>query len=393
MDERGIEGTTAVVHGAGADVWQVLTVNGLENFIEQNIVVGSDGEDGVAGREHVIFTLPGQAQLATGSKPFPLPYDADILFGVPFCGTPPTEDPITFDLKVDNVSIVSTAPFVPVGAYSGEPVAPTLDPYPGFAGNLVTVDVTSVGMPEEGGDVVMDVRSVSAAVSSLSTTKSNFNIPIPGTLQIGDLMVCCFVTLAQTVTAFPVDWVELVPMVEETTHPGSLHLYVLCKIAEASESAVQTVVFSGGTPMQAVTLALKNPQVISAQPDDSDSIEVGVAGDDATLPAITSSLDNDFGLWIYATRYFEGIQDVPTLDVALTSDYAATTTRASQTNCGLAVGHKLFASPATSAAYQSTVDSAIFARWVGRNMMLFQGNAGGTPGVDASLDVYFRERV
>jgi hypothetical protein len=255
------------------------------------------------------------------------------------------------------------------------------------------VDVTDVGVPTEGGDVVMDVRAVSTAVSSLSATKSNFNIPIPASYQVGDLLLCYVVTLAQTITSFATNWIELAPVVEETSHPNSLHLYSIGKIAQASESATQSCVFSGGTPMQAITLAIKNPQVLSAQPDATSSVEVGVAGDGTTLPSVTSTLDNDLYVGAVACRYFEGIQD--TIDMTgtgITVDYTDTTTRGSQTNCALAIIHKKIPSAGASGTADADVDDAIFARWVGRSMVLFQGNAGGTPGVDASLDVYFRER-
>jgi hypothetical protein len=394
MSDRGIENTTATTHGEGDEVYQVVTVLGLDNYITDRLEQGNEGDPGPAGDTHILFVLPGQAQPTTGSKPYPLPYDADILFASPFCGTPPTEEAIEGTLKVNNVSILSADWTIPVDEYNGAIVTPTADPYEGNLGDLITVDVTSVGVPLEGGDVTIDVRSVSTGFTSVTTTRSNFNIPIPGTYSAGDMLLCVFATLAQTAASFPDGWELLVPMVQEEEHLGSLHLYCLVKIAETVESPSQQVVFTGGTPMQSVTLAIKNPQVISAQPDDSDSMYAGTAIDTAALPAISSTLDDSLGIWAYAQRFFDGVSDTPSLPGALTLDYADATTRPTQTNVGLVVGHKLYpAAGSTSDVYSATIDNSLVARWVGRNVMLFQGSAGGTPGVDASLDVWFRERT
>lgn len=391
IDERGTEETSATTHAADAEVFQVVTKTGLDNYISERVGVGDTGEQGPPGSTTKTFEQEGEARLATGSKPFPLPFDADILSAYPYCGTPPTVDPIEVDVKVNNVSVWADAadrPTIPVSAYNGDPVAPDATPYD--AGDRVTVDITSVGAPSSAGGT-LSVRDTSTGYNTFTgfTTGSAFNIPIPASYQVGDLLICFFAVLTDSASFYPTGWNDLVtPVVDANL---SLRLYCIAKDAESSESATQSVSLTGNAPVQAVTLALANAQVFAGQPDDSDINVHDTNSTTSQVPALTVAEDNGLGLWAYSQRLGSGVTSTITLDGELTEEYSDTTTRSSATNVVLAIGSKYYADAATTTAYTATGSGT--GRWCSLGVTVLDGPTADTPGEDVSVEIVYRERT
>lgn len=389
--ERGIEGTTAVTHLIGAPVAQVLSVAALAAYIDDRIEPGTGGEEGPPGKVTYNITQPGEVEVATGTLPYPMPYAAEVFGFYSSASLPPTDTPIIADSLFNAVSVWASALDRlehDTGEYSSVIFEPDDAPITVAQGDLWTIDVTNCGAPSSGGGVVPEVRAVSTGVSSGTGTISSANIPLP-TYQIGDGLVCYVAILDQTISSLPSGWDHVSPVVVDAAN--TLHLYTIGKIAESGESATQNIVFSGGTPGQLVCVSIKNPEDFAAQPDDEDSVVVDSAGTTATLPAMTSTEENDLGLWAYATRFTAGAQDTLDLDADLTSHYNACTTRGAATNVALAVGSKQYPAVDTTDAFAATCTPS--GRWVGRGLMLLEGPTGDSPGENFTVFMIYRELV
>jgi len=383
LDTRGIEGTSAASHAAGDPVYQVVTKAGLENFIAEHTAEGPIGETGPAGATSKTFEQEGEVRLATGSKPWPLPFDCTLEV-LPYCGTPPSTEAIEADVKVDNTTVFPVAanrPTIAVAAYAGtkKTVAGQFT-----QGQLVTVDITDCGSPSAAGGT-LDVRDVSDLYSTFSgfTTGSAFPVPIPDGYQVGDLLVCFFGVLSDSADFYPTGWADLVTPVVDVNL--SLRLYAIAKDAVASESGSQSVTLSGNAVVLATTLAIANAQVFSGQPDDSDQNVHDTNSTTSQIPALTVTEDNGLGLWAYTQRLGSGVSSTITLDAALTERTSAATTRVSATNLVLAVGTKTYTDAATTSAYTATGSGT--GRWCSLGLTLLDGPTADTPGEDFSLDV------
>lgn len=357
--------------------------------------ISNEGPAGQTGQTIVMFRQEGEVTLATGSEPFPLPFDCDILGARVSCSVPATVTDVVCDVLVNNVSLWQLAddrPSLPVGEYSGAEATP--DTTTGYVSNdLMTVDITTVGPPTSGG-LQVDVRDVSDPVSSNNGTKSSFAIPIPGAYHVGDLLICYVATLSQTISTIPSGWayIDGSDPVEDTDHANSLHIYTLWKTADTDESAAQTVSLSGGTPMLAVTVAIQNPLDINGQPDATVTDFNGTSGTTFTTTAITTALDAELVIWAVASRW--GATETPSnieADLDLTVDYAGYADRSATplTSLGLTVAHLYQATVATSDAYDWTTTEN--ARFVGRSVALFEGPSSDTPGENVTCTIRIRE--
>jgi hypothetical protein len=265
----------------------------------------------------------------------------------------------------------------------------------------MTVDITNVGLPSSGGGIIIDVHDTSVAITSNTTTKSNFNIPIPGTYSVGDLFVCFIGTLAQTIVSIPSGWdyIDGDDPVEDTDHANSLHLYTLVKTATNSESGTQNVVFSGATPMQAVTLSIENPLDVGNQPDDTVHDFLGVSADNFQMSDISTTQDSELILTANAARFIGGAApsnidpEQQALDDGMVVDYQGFADRTSsvQTSIALSVAHMYMPTDGTMASYNWTVTGGLFVRFVGRSAALFQGLSGDTPGENVTATIRLRE--
>lgn len=382
-------------------------LNLLDETIETLVVVqneidditvgtGPQGDPGVAGSTDQMFRQSGEVTLATGSEGWPLPFDADILNFRVSATLPPSDTDVVIDALVNDVSVWSSESdraTLPFGQLVGSSSAPDDTEYD--ENDLVTIDIVGMGAPSSGDESAMDVVSVSTPVSSFSTTKSNVNVPIPPVYHVGNLLLFILATLSQTVVSLPADWFEIPnpTLQEEEDHPGSLNIYMYGKEAENSESAVQNFVFSGGTPMLAITLAINNPLAIEAQPDDSTSDFLGTASGTFGLGGVTSSGDDTISIYAYACRFLvAGTSELIDLDDDLVTDFSDFTTRSTQNNIGMAVGHILMPVADSSADYDATVP-VLLPRWVGRSVNLFRGAVGDSPGENVTVHMLYRQRT
>lgn len=378
-------------------------VAALEEEIET--ISGEPGPQGPPGKMELMFRYPGEAEAVIGSEPRPLPFDCNILEAWISTTEFAAVTPVTGDFNINGVSLwedEGDQPVLPTGVYVGDHFVP--DVTTGYLKNqIATFDIDLTGPPSTGTGSDMTVRCISDTVTSAAATKSNYNIPIPYknldgdpvAYHVGDILVNVLVTLTQSLDVLPDGWLE-VPnptVVEESSHPDTLHVYVFAKIAETSESATQNVVLTGGTPMLSFSFAINNPFDIDFQPDDTDTAEQGVSSDRLSLPGVTTSQDGGIIFNVYGCRFtVAGSNDLMALDEDLTTLFADFTTRTTQTNVGGGVGFIAMPFAGTTPAYEAVVPSTL-PRWAGRSIALFPGAVGDSPGLNITGHLLIEEVV
>lgn len=384
----------------GQNAYEVAVAEGFAGTVTEWLtsLQGAAGDPApLAGRD-VFFEQEGTAEEATGSKPYVLLEDSTIGPLVMTGTGGPTGTAIVGDVLVDGVSIFTDdahRPTLPVGALIGTIVTPDIADHD--MGGIVSTDIVTVGT--EVGDTGLDmlVRDAVGVLKTTTGTVTAFNIPFPPKAEddpdgykVGDLIVCAFGLGSGDVDTLPAGWVELAsPVIDAAV---TLHEHAIAKIAGPAESGAQSVTLTLGTPVNAVTFAVQNPDDIATVVDDLDLVVVDSANAGATLPAVTSTVDAEILIAIYTSRFTAGAQGDPTLDGSLTTILRDCTERiGANTNIGLAVGWKALPTAGAVGTLASSV-SPLTARWCARVLTLKKGLASDSPGANVGFQVRITPR-